>query len=130
MKFLALPTTWALVTTSPWSSKTTPEPNPCVVWTCTPDGETAWIPSLNCCSRANGPVPADRMTTGADLGAGSELCPQPAATTVARTARTATERGLDIACSAAANIRRSLHVIGQSVVGRATDLRSAPGGVR
>src|SRR6185436_412399 len=50
---VALPTTCALVTTSPRASKTTPEPRSCDVRICTTDGETArTTPTSSCCSEA------------------------------------------------------------------------------
>jgi hypothetical protein len=48
-KRLALPTTCALVTTSPPASKTTPEPRSCGVSICTTEGETAFTTLTSCC---------------------------------------------------------------------------------
>src|SRR5579872_5819138 len=48
---VAVPTTWALVTMSPFVSYTTPDPEPDLVEICTTDGSTPLTTCSYCCSK-------------------------------------------------------------------------------
>ncbi len=91
-KAVALPTTWALVTMSPFPSKTTPEPRPAgvVIWTTL--GLTALTTWTKVCSRVTASPPG--LTTGFERTLGAEPEPEApeveqAASSTVRTSRNA-----------------------------------------
>src|SRR3954451_13362628 len=105
---MALPTTCALVTTSPRASKTMPDPRSCGVRICTTEGETVFTTRTNCCCSDVVPSVAASGATGTASSAAWRLLPQ-AATTTAMPARTSGDIRLVITLSTRLCREREVH---------------------